>query len=125
MRTFLTYLFSMISLSVVLTSCTSSSTVNILILNNGEQTLTNKTVEVPVVEARQWLGATPGDSLYLLNEKNEPVKYTYNADRTAIRFTLPIAQKRSQKNYSVNIGDPSLMDNLFAFRQKKIRVTVR
>ena len=49
MRTFLTYLFSMISLSVVLTSCTSSSTVNILILNNGEQTLTNKTVEVPVV----------------------------------------------------------------------------
>ena len=53
MRTFLTYLFSMISLSVVLTSCTSSSTVNILILNNGEQTLTNKTVEVPVVEARQ------------------------------------------------------------------------
>ena len=125
MRTFLTYLFSMISLSVVLTSCTSSSTVNILILNNGEQTLTNKTVEVPVVEARQWLGATPGDSLYLLNEKNEPVRYTYNADRTAIRFTLPIAQKRSQKNYSVNIGDPSLMDNLFAFRQKKIRVTVR
>lgn len=125
MRTFLTYLFSMISLSVVLTSCTSSSTVNILILNNGEQTLTNKTVEVPVVEARQWLGATPDDSLYLLNEKNEPVRYTYNADRTAIRFTLPIAQKRSQKNYSVNIGDPSLMDNLFAFRQKKIRVTVR
>lgn len=125
MRTFLTYLFSMISLSAVLTSCTSSSTVNILILNNGEQTLTNKTVEVPVVEARQWLGATPDDSLYLLNEKNEPVRYTYNADRTAIRFTLPIAQKRSQKNYSVNIGDPSLMDNLFAFRQKKIRVTVR
>ena len=125
MRTFLTYLFSMISLSVVLTSCTSSSTVNILILNNGEQTLTNKTVEVPVVEARQWLGATPNDSLYLLNEKNEPVRNTYNADRTAIRFTLPIAQKRSQKNYSVNIGDPSLMDNLFAFRQKKIRVTVR
>ena len=125
MRTFLTYLFSMISLSVVLTSCTSSSTVNILILNNGEQTLTNKTVEVPVVEARQWLGATPDDSLYLLNEKNDPVRYTYNADRTAIRFTLPIAQKRSQKNYSVNIGDPSLMDNLFAFRQKKIRVTVR
>ena len=125
MRTFLTYLFSMISLSVVLTSCTSSSTVNILILNNGEQTLTNKTVEVPVVEARQWLGATPDDSLYLLNEKNEPVRYTYNADRTAIRFTLPIAQKRSQKNYSVNIGDPSLMDNLFAFRQKKIRVTLR
>lgn len=125
MRTFLTYLFSMISLSVVLTSCTSSSTVNILILNNGEQTLTNKTVEVPVVEARQWLGATPDDSLYLLNEKNEPVRYTYNDDRTAIRFTLPIAQKRSQKNYSVNTGDPSLMDNLFAFRQKKIRVTVR
>ena len=125
MRTFLTYLFSMISLSAVLTSCTSSSTVNILILNNGEQTLTNKTVEVPVVEARQWLGATPDDSLYLLNEKNEPVRYTYNADRTAIRFTLPIAQKRSQKNYSVNTGDPSLMDNLCAFRQKKIRVTVR
>lgn len=125
MRTFLFHLLAVFGLLFVLTSCTSSSTVNILIHNEGDNTLTNKTVEVPVGEIRQWLGVTPADSLYLLNEKNEPVKYVYNADRSVIRFTLPIAQKRSQKNYSVNAGDPALLDNLFAFRQQKIRVTIR
>lgn len=125
MRTFLFHLLAVFGLLFVLTACTSSSTVNILIHNEGDNTLTNKTVEVPVGEIRQWLGVTPADSLYLLNEKNEPVKYVYNADRSVIRFTLPIAQKRSQKNYSVNAGDPALLDNLFAFRQQKIRVTIR
>ncbi|MBR6946221.1 MAG: hypothetical protein IKH64_09815 [Prevotella sp.] len=124
MRTFLFHLLAVFGLLFVLTSCTSSSTVNILIHNEGDNTLTNKTVEVPVGEIRQWLGVTPADSLYLLNEKNEPVKYVYNADRSVIRFTLPVAQKRSQKNYSVNAGDPALLDNLFAFRQQKIRVTI-
>lgn len=125
MRTFLFHLLAVFGLLFVLTSCTSSSTVNILIHNEGDNTLTNKTVEVPVGEIRQWLGVTPADSLYLLNEKNEPVKYVYNADRSVICFTLPIAQKRSQKNYSVNAGDPALLENLFAFRQQKIRVTIR
>lgn len=125
MRTFLFHLLAVFGLLSVLTACTSSSTVNILIHNEGDNTLTNKTVEVPVGEIRQWLGVTSADSLYLLNEKNEPVKYVYNADRSVIRFTLPIAQKRSQKNYSVNAGDPALLDNLFAFRQQKIRVTIR
>ena len=125
MRTFLYYMLAVVGLSFVLVSCTSSSTVNILIHNEGDSTLMNKTVEVPVAEIRQWLGVMPEDSLYLLNEKNEPVKYVYNADRSVIRFTLPVAQKRSQKNYSVNAGDPALLDNLFAFRQQKIRVTIK
>ncbi len=125
MKCFLGYLFILLSVLLTITSCTSSSSVNILIFNDSEVTVTNKMVEVPVTEIRQWLAVSPDDSLFLLNEKNEPVSYSYSVDRTTIRFMLPIAQKRSQKNYTLNTGDPALLDNLFAFRHQKIKVSVR
>jgi hypothetical protein len=118
-------LIAITCLLLILSSCTGKSSVNILIMNEGKVTVKDKTVEVPVVEVRQWLEVSDTDSLFLYNEKNEPVAYHYNDDRTAITFLLPIAQENSQKNYTINAGDPGLLDNLFSFRQQKIRVSVK
>lgn len=48
------------------------------------------------------------------------VRYTYNADTTAILFVVPTARARSEKTYSVNHQHISLIDNLFAFRSENI-----
>ena len=55
---------------------------------------------------------------------NGHVRYTYNADTTAILFVVPIVRTRSQKTYSVNHQHISLTDNLFAFRSENIFIEV-
>lgn len=55
---------------------------------------------------------------------NGHVRYTYNADTTAIFFVVPIARARSQKTCSVNHQHISLIDNLFAFRSENIFIEV-
>ncbi|MDY3674276.1 MAG: hypothetical protein SO049_05560 [Prevotella sp.] len=55
---------------------------------------------------------------------NGHVRYTYNADTTAILFVVPIVRVRSQKTYSVNHQHISLIGNLFAFRSENIFIEV-
>lgn len=55
---------------------------------------------------------------------NGHVRYTYNADPTAILFVVPTVRARSQKTYSVNHQHISLIDNLFAFRSENIFIEV-
>lgn len=55
---------------------------------------------------------------------NGHVRYTYNADTTAILFVVPIVRARPQKTYSVNRQHISLIDNLFAFRSENIFIEV-
>lgn len=56
---------------------------------------------------------------------NGHVRYTYNADTTAILFVVPIVWARSQKTYSVNHQHISLIDNLFAFRSENIIIGIK
>ena len=56
---------------------------------------------------------------------NGHVRYTYNADTTAILFVFPIVRVRSQKTYSVNHQHISLIDNLFAFRSENIIIGIK
>lgn len=55
---------------------------------------------------------------------NGHVRYTYNADTTAILFVVPTVRARPQKTYSVNHQHISLIDNLFAFRSENIFIEV-
>ena len=55
---------------------------------------------------------------------NGHVRYTYNADTTAILFVVPTVRARSQKTNSVNHQHISLIDNLFAFRSENIFIEV-
>lgn len=55
---------------------------------------------------------------------NGHVRYTYNADTTAILFVVPTVRVHSQKTYSVNHQHISLIDNLFAFRSENIFIEV-
>ena len=55
---------------------------------------------------------------------NGHVRYTYNADTTAILFVAPTVRVRSQKTYSVNHQHISLIDNLFAFCSENIIMVI-
>ena len=55
---------------------------------------------------------------------NGHVRYTYNADTTAILFVVPTVRARSQKTYFVNHQHISLIDNLFAIRSENIFIEV-
>ena len=56
---------------------------------------------------------------------NGHVRYTYNADTTAILFVVPIVRARSQKTYFVNHQHISLIDNLFAFCSENIIIEIK
>lgn len=56
---------------------------------------------------------------------NGHVRYTYNADTTAILFVVQIVRARSQKTYSVNHQHISLIDNRFAFRSENIIIGIK
>ena len=51
---------------------------------------------------------------------NGHVRYTYNADTTAILFVAPTVRVRSKKTYSVNQQHISLIDNIFAISSENI-----
>lgn len=55
---------------------------------------------------------------------NGHIRYTYNADTTAILFVVPTVRVRSQKTYSVNHQHISLIDNLFVFHSENIFIEV-
>lgn len=107
------------------TSCTNTNTVNILIQNTGVKDLVNPEVAVSLEEVMGYLRTKKSDVLILLNEKNLPVTYTYNADSTSIIFSVPVIKKGSQKTYSMNRRESRLVDNLFKFRQENILVSVK
>lgn len=119
------HVFLLAALCLALTACTRSHTVNILISNTADHTLENHIVEVSMADLHANLTFEDGDSLIVLNEKNQPVGFQYNADRTAILFTVPLAQRGSQKNFSVSTGRTTLADNLFALRTRKILVNLQ
>lgn len=108
------------TMALLLVACDNKSTVNILIANEHNSDTTNVVVNVAVEEILQHVDAQSVDSLTLLNEKNQPVAFT--SDGKNIQFTIPVIQARSQKNYSLNTGNPSLSDNLFSFRTTSINV---
>ncbi len=113
---------TIIVLALVCMACENKSTVNILIANSHESDTTNVVVHVAVDEIMRHVEAASVDTLTLLNEKNQPVPFTTTPDGSDIEFTVPVIKARSQKNYSLNTGNPSLSDNLFSFRTTSINV---
>ena len=109
----------------VATSCTNTNSVNILIRNTGVKDLVNAEVVVSLEEVMGHLQTEKSDLLVLLNEKNLPIAYAYNADSTTIIFSVPAIKKGSQKTYSMNRREGRLVDNLFKFRQESILVSVK
>ena len=107
---------------MLLTACENNNSVNILVANTSDRVVKNREVTIPLDTIRMWLGTTEEDTLILLNEKNEPLDYRYAKGRSAIIFLVPIIQKQSQKNYTLNKSDIRLQQNILAFRRKKIRI---
>ena len=112
------------TMTMLFVACANKSTVNILIANEHDRDTTNVVVHVPVEDIMQHVDAPSVDSLTLLNEKNQPVKFTTTSDGKDIEFTVHIIKARSQKNYSLNTSNPSLSDNLFSFRTTSINVNL-
>lgn len=109
---------------MLLAACTNKSTVNILISNEHNRDTTNVTVRVPVDEILEHLDTKDVDSLVLLNEKNQQVKYIVTPNKKDIEFVVPIVKARSQKNYSLNTNNTELSDNIFTFRTASINVNL-
>lgn len=107
---------------MLLTACENNNSVNILVANTSDRVVKNREVTIPLDTIRMWLGTTEEDTLILLNEKNEPLDYRYAEGRSAIIFLVPVIQKQSQKNYTLNKSDIRLQQNILAFRRKKIRI---
>ena len=118
------YIFILLAIVAMLSACDNQNSVNILIANTAQQTIINRQVTIQLNTIRQWLNTTVDDTLILLNEKNQPLPYTYNKDRTAITFCVPIIQQNSQKNFSINKSDIHLSQNILAFRRKNIEVSL-
>ncbi|MBR5929481.1 MAG: hypothetical protein IKZ93_05810 [Prevotella sp.] len=108
--------------SLLLTACENNNSVNILIANTSDRVVKNREVTIPLDTIRMWLGTSVEDTLILLNEKNEPLDYHYAEGRSAIIFLVPVIQKQSQKNFTLNKSDVRLGQNILAFRRKKIRI---
>ena len=107
---------------LLLTACENNNSVNILIANTSDRVVKNREVTIPLDTIRMWLGTSVEDTLILLNEKNEPLDFRYAEGRSAIIFLVPVIQKQSQKNYTLNKSDVRLGQNILAFRRKKIRI---
>ena len=110
---------------LLLTACENNHSVNILIANNANRSFRQREVTIPLDTIRMWLGTSVEDTLILLNEKNEPMDYRYIEGRSAIVFLVPLIQSQSQKNYTINKSHTRLGQNILAFRQKKIRITLQ
>ena len=117
-------IFTALLALLVLTACENNNSVNILIANHSQRVLYNQQVTVQLAEIHQWLGITNSDTVILLNEKNEPLPYSYKDGHNAISFVVPVIQARSQKNFSINKSAIHLSQNFLAFRRKSIDVTI-
>lgn len=120
MKRYLSYIF----LAVMTASCSSTDTVNILISNRSDVEVRNVEVKVACTDINKHLEYAATDTLHLLSETNDEVVFGYTAQRDSIIFTVPIINKRSQKNYLLNVGKKQLRDNLFRFRAASIQVNV-
>lgn len=121
----LKHLATIIVLAAACCSCANTSTVNILITNQSDHDTTNVEVSVAVRDVTKHLDMQPTDTLFLLNEKNLPVEFTYSNDGNNIIFTVPNIKMHSQKNFSFNKSHTQLSDNLFRFRTTSITVEVK
>ena len=120
MRRWLSYYF----LALACFGCANSDSVNILISNPSKSTLRQVRVAVSFSEIKNHLSINDGDTLYLLNEANSGVPYSYTAGHDSIVFSIPEINGMSQKNYSLNVHEKRLADNLFRFRTTSIMVDV-
>lgn len=119
------HLLTIILGAVMLSACDNQNSVNILISNDGDQAQHNRDITIGLDTIRQWLDITVDDTLILLNEKNQPLPYTYSRDRSSITFRVPVIQQRSQKNFSINKSDTQLRQNILAFRRRNIEVRLK
>ncbi len=107
------------------TSCKNSSTVNILISNRSNGDLSNVRVVVPMSEVKKHLDISPTDTLFVLNEKNMHVDFSFSPDSSQLVFSVPMIKQYSQKNFSINTSSSSLSDNLLHFRTSSIMVEIK
>lgn len=115
----------LLAAALSITSCTNHSTANILITNHTARDLSGRAVTVSLSDIHKRLQTEPSDTIILLNEENIPVRYTFNADTTAIVFRVPMVRARSQKTYSVNRKHASLKDNILTFRTENIIIEIK
>lgn len=111
-------------LTILMAACANQNTVNILISNTNDRDTTNVVVHVPIEKVTTHLKTSNVDSLIILNEKNQRVDFTVTHGSQDIEFVVPIVKARSQKNYSINIANTELGDNIFSFRTTSITVNL-
>lgn len=116
--------FLYIMLCLACCACTNTGTMNILIANRSAADRRNVQVAVACSEIKKYLEFGPGDSLQLLNEANRNVPYRYSAGGDSIVFSVNVVKAMSQKNYSLNVGEKRLADNLLRFRTASVMVDV-
>ena len=111
-------------LGLLMSSCTNTGTVNILIANSGTDDCHNVQVAVAMNDIKTHLSINEGDTLTLLNEANRKVSFAFTPNGDSIVFVIPVINRASQKNYTINSHDKRLIDNLFRFRTANIIVNV-
>jgi uncharacterized protein YcfL len=105
-----------------LTGCENHNSVNVMVTNKQETTISNVPVKVSMKEVCTLLHISSLPSPFVLNEKNMPVRYQYNARHDSILFIMPIIHKHSQKTFSINIEKPTLSKNFMRLRRANILI---
>ena len=116
--------FFYIMMCMTCCACTNTGTMNILIANRGATDVKNVPVAVACNEINKYLEFSQGDSLLLLNEANRSVPYHYSPGGDSICFVVSVVKATSQKNYTLNVGEKRLADNLLRFRTASVLVNV-
>jgi hypothetical protein len=108
---------------LMLTSCDNHNSVNIIVTNAQPRTITNVKVKVSMKEVCSLLSIDSLPVPIVLNERNTPIPYSYNASHDSIQFVMPIIHIKSQKTFSVNIVQPSLMNTFLRIKRANIKIT--
>lgn len=108
-------------LILLFVSCTSRTSVNIIVTNTQPHTIYNVEIVVSLSEVCRLMETDSIFSPIVLNEKNVSVPYTYSIHRDSIRFFMPIIHNESQKTFSINSQRPSL-SNTFLRNRNNIQI---
>lgn len=118
------HFFCYMILCMACVACTNTGTVNILIANESNADVKNARVVVACDDVMPHLTLGESDTLLLLNEANRSVPYHYTDTGDSIVFVVPVVKALSQKNFSLNVNEKRLADNLLRFRTASVLVHV-
>ena len=120
----LLYSIILMCLSIGFSSCRNTDSVNILIRNDSDGDCRNVRVAVAMDDITPHLLLNDTDSLFVLNEANERIAFSFTPQGDSISFIVPILNNRSQKNYTINAREKRVADYIFRFRTANVVVVV-